>query len=161
MSSFGSLPIMLPDQDSRNRVLAHMLRSKLLPAAGLTMYVVSFFLWAVGDRIPTARPMRGYYCANFAMFVPWAKDWRWLLQERPFEYFSLLISAWVNPLFLAAATLGFWKPSSSTAVVPRIFTLLSIPFLLGCLRLRRFLPARGPDTLDSRNGSNTRCGLAS
>lgn len=143
MSSFGSLSITSLDQDSRNRVLAHVATSKLLAVAGLTIYVVSFFLWATGDRIPTASPLRGYFCAYFALLFPWGRDGWGFLHDRPFEYFSLLISGWINPLFLGAVVVGFWIPRSSAAFVLRVLTSLSIPFCWVVFAYEGFYPREG------------------
>jgi hypothetical protein len=93
---------------------------KILAGAGLTVYALSFFLWAVGD-------FRGYYCAAFALVDPWrdGRSWR---HDQPWEYGSLLLSGWVNPLFLAAVVLGFMRPGSLVAAVLRVLTLLCLPF---------------------------------
>jgi|SRR5579859_2696264 len=144
MSSNNPLLITLQDQDSRYRVPPHGVIGRLLAALGLTLYVVSFFLWAVGDRIPTGSPLRGYFCAHFALLFPLGTaGWKDMVHERPIEYFSLLISGWINPLFLAAVTLGFWRPASSASLIFRIATLLSIPFCWVVFDYEGFYPREG------------------
>jgi hypothetical protein len=93
---------------------------KFLAGAGLMVYALSFFLWAVTD-------FRGYYCAAFALVDPWRDGWRWG-NERLWEYVSLLLSGWVNPLFLTAVVLGFLRPRSWVAAVFGGLTLLCLPF---------------------------------
>jgi hypothetical protein len=77
-------------------------------AAGLAMFAVSFFLWGVTD-------VRGYMCAYFALVFPWVEDGRHLLLERPLEFVSIVLSGWINPIFLITLLLG-WRRASARLV---------------------------------------------
>jgi hypothetical protein len=120
MGSATSLRAAVPDEGTRNRTLVRLPNGKLLVLVGLMAYAVSFLLLAVGQ-------LRGYFCAELALLYPWGSDGRILLREKPLEFFSLLTSGWVNPLFLAATAVGFWRPRSTASVILTVLTVLSIP----------------------------------
>jgi len=112
-------------------------------ALGLSVYLVSFFLWAVGDRIPTASPMRGYFCANFALFYPLGEGRRFLLREKPVEYFSLFGSGLINPLFLTTFFLQLFRVKPRAAVILRNLTILMIPLCWIVFFYEGFYPREG------------------
>jgi hypothetical protein len=110
MANVGSLSTLFPDE-RRTHHLPRRTTGILLVAAGLTLYTLSFFLWAIGDRQAAGNPTRGYFCAQFALLYPWGVNAQRLLKDTPLFYFSLLLSGWVNPSFLGAAIFEFLRES--------------------------------------------------
>jgi len=125
MSSFSPPLAPLGEQAGSARARPYLAHSRLLAMLGLALYVVSFFLIAVGGG-NFSDPLRGYNCALFAFFDPWQDSN--FLRSSPFEYFSLLIGGWTNLLFLAATVFGFWKPGSRAARALAVAALVCIPF---------------------------------
>src|SRR5580704_1323801 len=70
----------------------------MLVALGLSMYVASFFFWAVEDSGWIASKARGYSCAELTLESPFSEDGRSQLHEKPIEYFSIPGSGLINPL---------------------------------------------------------------
>jgi hypothetical protein len=125
------------------QALVGVTRCTLLIAMGLAMYVASFFLWAVGDFLPRSSPLRGYFCAEFALVFPFNGDGRSLLHEKPIEYFSLLGSGLINPVFLTTFFLQFFRVRPRAIVVLRNLTILMIPLCWIVFRYERFYPREG------------------
>jgi len=115
----------------------------MLVAAGLSMYVVSFFLLAVGNFEWLSGPVRGYSCAELALLSPFSEDGRSMLHERPIEYFSLLGSGLINPVFLATFFLQVFRAKSRAIVVLRSLTILMIPLCWVVFRYERLYPREG------------------
>ncbi|MGA7916712.1 MAG: hypothetical protein WCA00_15870 [Candidatus Acidiferrales bacterium] len=71
---------------------------------GLTLYALSFFLFAVDESgFLAGSPVRGYFCAELA-FHSWV-DFRAMapggeFADNRFAFVCLLITAWINPIFL-------------------------------------------------------------
>ncbi len=89
---------------------------------GLCLYAASFFLVAVSgadSRTGSAR-MRGIACAIVALVAPWAWLDSWGHGVLPVLMPAVLLVGWVNPMFLAAATLAVRKPTSRALSVLRI-----------------------------------------
>jgi len=102
-------------------------RRGVLVAVGLSIYVASFFLWAVEDVGWLASPLRGYICAEVALFSPFSTDGRSLLHEKPIEYFSILGSGLINPLFLTTFFLQLFRVIPRAVIVLRSLTISMIP----------------------------------
>jgi hypothetical protein len=92
---------------------------------GLLMYAGSFCLIALGETksSPGNQPLFGFSCALLAFASPLIQAKDALLHNvriafPPAVYLSLLISGWINPLFLIAT---FFK---LTEHKPRAFTIL-------------------------------------
>jgi hypothetical protein len=108
-----------------------MKRQRVIFWIGLLIYAVSFALIAVGDSIPRSAPMRGYYCAGFAFVLPLQSNpWRYgdLFEARKLEYFSLLISGWINVVFLLFVMMVLSKASRTFVSPLRIVIPCMIPF---------------------------------
>jgi hypothetical protein len=83
-------------------------REKALFRAGLLVYSVSFALFWGGCRVPGCGPSRGYLAAIFALVLPLKENpfsVGWLFHDMKFEYVALVISGWINPVFLIVAAL--------------------------------------------------------
>jgi hypothetical protein len=115
----------------------------MLIATGLALYVASFFLWAVGDFLSTASPLRGYYCAVFALSYPLGEGRKFLLHERPIEYFSLLVSGLINPMFLTTVYLQLYRVRPSAIIIFRNLTILMIPLCWIVFHYEGFYPREG------------------
>ena len=94
------------------------------------IYAVSFALVAVADRWPSRGMMRGYEAALFSIWftlgAPPLSD-HWLFHDFKLEYFSLLISGFINPLFIVILILAARGYQQAVRIL-RITLLLMIPF---------------------------------
>jgi hypothetical protein len=114
--------------------------------AGLCTYVLSFFLVAIDDGNKFFGRMVGYQCAYSVVhgaltttpFSPNSPDY-----APPFIYFSILISALINPVFLAYVTLRFLKRTSRTTRPLKLALLSMIPFSWVVLRNLEVYPREG------------------
>jgi hypothetical protein len=77
------------------------------------LYIASFFLVAIAipDRIP------GYTCAYIALLLPWSSDGFKMLRDGPIDYFSVLISGLINPVFIVTLILLWLKPRGRARTV--------------------------------------------
>jgi hypothetical protein len=109
---------------------------------GLAIYAVSFFLVdAVGTR-----PGRGYISAYLALLIPWSHNLfghDGLFEGRVFEYVALLLSGWINPVFLVAM-LANWQGQNRPAYkILRGAVLAMIPFCWVVFYCEGFYPREG------------------
>ena len=123
---------------------------RILVLLGLVLYVASFFLTAVKDT-KTSAGMPGYKCATTALLAPWGGDGLNMLRETPVDYFALLFSGGINPVFLITAlallirpkgrfassaspgkhalTAGCWMPTADRRTIPiRCMPIRPAPF---------------------------------
>ena len=107
------------------------------------MYVASFSLWAVEDFGWMASPVRGWICAEYALFSPFSEDGRSALHEKPIEYFSILGSGLINPLFLTTFFLRLFRVRPWAVIVLRNLTILMIPLSWVVFRYEHFYPREG------------------
>lgn len=97
--------------------------------AGLVMFGVSFILPAVREvKAAASSPgVPGFTCATLTLTMPWGKDGHALLQQSPVQYFSILLSGWINPLFVVALLPALIKPRSRpTAILVYLVTLMQV-----------------------------------
>ena len=87
--------------------------------------------------------MRGYDCANFALFYPFGEGRRFCLHEKPVEYFSLLGSGLINPFFSTTFFLQLFKVKPKAAVILRNLTILMIPLCSVVFSYECFYPREG------------------
>lgn len=80
--------------------------------SGIAIFGVSFILPAVKEASanPSSAGVRGFTCALLTLQMPWSKDGQAVLKESPLQYFSILLSGWVNPAFLVTLLLVLIKP---------------------------------------------------
>ena len=95
---------------------------------GLLLYSASFFLWALGDSAEYAGNFRGYDCAQIALLYPWLETGKLMRQGFLLEYYSLLISGWINPVFLISLIFLWRKRDHPAIAILRGILLLMIPF---------------------------------
>jgi hypothetical protein len=118
-------------------------RGGVLVAAGLLMYVVSFFLMAVGDVERLVGPLRGYSCAEVTLLSPFSEDGRVLLHKKPIEYISMLGSGLINPTFLLTFFLQLFRVRRSATVILSYLTILMMPLCWVVFRYESLYPREG------------------
>ncbi len=94
---------------------------------GLLLYAASFFLIAVVGR----GAARGYICAYSALSFPWSGNLfgpLGIFENKLLEYVAVLISGWINLVFLVAAILAVRERSGRMLAALRIAVILMIPF---------------------------------
>jgi hypothetical protein len=144
VSGYNSQSVEDSIPNGQRKALPRVTMRGILVALGLSMYVASFFLWAVvDDSQPKAFPMRGYYCADFALFYPLGDGRRWLLDRKPLEYFSLLGSGLINPVFLTTFFLQLRSVKQSAIKILKVITILMIPLCWVVFRYEQFYPREG------------------
>ncbi len=99
---------------------------RILILLGLVLFVASFFLVAVREAGATQGEagIRGYTCAYVALLAPWGSDGLRLLRQGPVDYFAILFSGWINPVFLIAAVAVLIRPQGRFAGVLRMVLLV-------------------------------------
>ena len=143
MSATHSQSVKTPMPIGQHRVLPWATKHGMLVAGGLLTYVANFFLLAIGDFGRLSGPLCGWFCSEFAVVSPFSEDWRSLLHERPIEYFSILGSGLVNPLFLTGFFLHLFRARRGALIVLRTLTILVIPLCGVVFLYERFYPREG------------------
>lgn len=116
----------------------------LLVILGLLIFVGAFFLGAVGDQGSSTRvSLQGYQCATLALLSPWGRDGLSFLHDAPLTYISVLLSGWINPVFLISAFLLSIHRLPRVAAGLRIATLVMIPFCWVVFRAAHLVPREG------------------
>jgi hypothetical protein len=113
---------------------------------GLLIYAVSFLLVAVVIEFPASQRIGGYVCALVSLASP--IDWPLhekdgIFEHRKFEYFSMIISGLINPVFLVFVSLilagrKLWVSNFLRVIVP-----LMIPFCWVVFSYEHLLPREG------------------
>ena len=98
----------------------------ILVLCGLALFAYSFMQPAVKEAsaAPGSVGMRGYTCATVTLLTPWGKDGATILHDSPADYFSVLISGWINPAFLLVLIFTLIRPASTVAGVLCVIVLL-------------------------------------
>ena len=91
--------------------------------AGLAIFVVSFGIPQLVS-MPAVKEAKapvgssgipGFTCASITLQMPWSNDGRTLLHDSPVQYFAILFSGWINPLFIVTLLLVLinarWRPA--------------------------------------------------
>ncbi len=100
--------------------------------AGLVLFAVSFQMPAIREVVKpgaTGNTITGYKCAVLALLQPWGRNGMNLLRSDPLTYFSLLLSGWINPVFLIALLVLLIRPAARINWVFRV--ILPLMFI-GC-----------------------------
>ena len=96
--------------------------------------------------MPGCGPSRGYLAAFFAFVLPLKENpfsGAWLFRDMIFEYVALLISGWINPLFLIILALTLAGRHKLAVAILRIVLLLMIPFCWVVFYNNGFYPREG------------------
>jgi hypothetical protein len=98
----------------------------ILFLAGMALFVVSFFLIAVKDAKASrdVEGMPGYKCASTTLLAPWGSDGMRMLRDAPSDFFALLFSGWINPVFLLTLAPLLIRPRGRLAAVLRIVLMV-------------------------------------
>ncbi|HEY2168061.1 MAG TPA: hypothetical protein VGJ30_00430 [Candidatus Angelobacter sp.] len=81
-------------------------RSEKVLLVALTVFAISFFLPAIWIPHVTQHTATGYWCAYVTLVSPWTSDGMRDLATAPVQYFAILLSGWINPLFLISMVLS-------------------------------------------------------
>ena len=96
---------------------------------GILLYAVSFFLFAVGLPLPQGSPYPGFFCAYFAFVFSFQSTHLGPpFHGRLLPFVALVVSGWINPVFLLSAFLDLTGQYQRTVNVLRIVVLSMIPF---------------------------------
>jgi hypothetical protein len=99
--------------------------------AGLALFAVSFNMVAVKDASSKGNTagILGYKCATLSLSAPWGgSDSVKMRHDSPIQWFSLLISGWINPAFILGLLVMFVAPNQRWAVVLRCLVALMFVF---------------------------------
>lgn len=99
--------------------------STILICLGILLYVVSFFLIAV-KNVDNDAGFSGYWCALTTLTAPWGSEGLKQLRQAPLDFFSVLLSGWINPLFLIVVIVRWISPRSRLGWI--LFTLVLLMF---------------------------------
>ena len=106
-----------------------MKRRRIVLVAAMVLYVASFFVGAVIDTPGSSSASRisGYDCAYLTLLFPWTRDALRSVQDHPLQYMGMLLSGWINPMFLV--TMGFLlkRRTGHVGETLRIVLLLMFP----------------------------------
>lgn len=106
-----------------------MKRSRIVLVVATLIFVASFFATAVSitSNLLAGSGIPGYLCAETAIIFPWSDDGIKLLHEHHLQYIAMLLSGWINLIFLIAVVLLFRKRARRLVNAFRIVLLLMLP----------------------------------
>jgi hypothetical protein len=115
---------------------------------GVLLYLVSFFVVAVaGVQTSSGGPAFGFDCAFTTLLFSWeqVKAFAHGLHaiSRPLEYFSFLVSGWINPLFLAFIVIAARGGKTKRGTFLRAAILLIAPFCWVVFYYEHLYPREG------------------
>ena len=101
---------------------------RILLLLALAAYVGSFFLTAVKDAsAPQGAGFTGYWCALTTLTAPWGSDGLKEMRREPVEFFSILFSGWINPVFLITLFVRWRWPNGRLAWILGVIFLIMLP----------------------------------
>ncbi|HEX7286952.1 MAG TPA: hypothetical protein VF532_12265 [Candidatus Angelobacter sp.] len=83
--------------------------------AGLALFAISFKLPAIKEIAKpgaTGNTLYGFNCAALALRLPWGKEGMTFFHSEPVTYFAVLISGWINPVFVLGLLVLLIRPGS-------------------------------------------------
>lgn len=106
-----------------------MKRSRMVLAAALILFVVSFFVAAVGKvgGGGISPSIFGYDCAYITLLAPWTRESLSSFHEEPLLFFAILLSGWITPVFLITISLLMKKSTYHAGRILRVALLLIFP----------------------------------
>lgn len=101
----------------------------ILVIVGLALFAGSFFLTAAHDTRGSVGQggYPGWFCAGITLINVWGHDVLSSFRESPVQFFALLFSGWINPVFLITLLAQLVRPKGRLAFVLRILLLLLFP----------------------------------
>lgn len=115
---------------------------------GILIYGVSFFLIAVQFLgMGFWSPWFGFLAAFYSVSLPWENNgWivtHWGPFHNYFQWAALVISGWINPVFIVTAFLDLSGQYARTVAVLRIVLLAMIPFCWVFFAFAFMIPREG------------------
>jgi hypothetical protein len=109
--------------------LRSMKITTILVWLAILAYVGSYFLTAVKDATasPRAAGYPGYFCAYITLTSPWGSSGVNELRQDPVDFFSVLFSGWINPLFLIALIVRWRRPHGRLGWILGALLLILFP----------------------------------
>jgi hypothetical protein len=104
-----------------------MYRSEKVLLFALLIFTISFFLPAIWIPQVTPHTQTGYWCAYATLVSPWTADGLKDLHTAPVEYFAVLLSGWINPLFLISMLLSRREKTRRLSRILRAIVLCLLP----------------------------------
>jgi len=104
-----------------------MQRSEKVLLVALIVFAISFFLPAIWIPHVTSHTATGYWCAWVTLVSPWTADGLKDLPTAPIKYFSILLSGWINPLFLISIVLSRGESTRKLSRTLRTVALCLMP----------------------------------
>ena len=104
-----------------------MERSEQVLLIALLIFTISFFLPAIWIPHVTPHTATGYWCAYVTLVFPWNSDGLKELSSAPVEYFAVLLSGWINPLFLISTFLSRREKTRKLSRTLRTVVLCLLP----------------------------------
>jgi hypothetical protein len=119
--------------------------STILVWLGFLVYLGSFFLTAVLDATasPGAAGYPGYFCAYITLASPWGSSGLNELKSDPVDFFSVLLSGWINPLFLITLIARWRRPHSRSGWILGALLLILFPACWVVFAKARLRPSIG------------------
>lgn len=101
---------------------------RFLVLLSVLVFIGSFFLIAVRDASSTnSSGFTGYWCALTTLTAPWGSDGLKELRQDPVEFFSVLFSGWINPLFIITLVVSWIRPRGRSKLILGTLVLLFFP----------------------------------
>jgi hypothetical protein len=102
---------------------------RILIFLGFGLYVASFFLTGVNNASDPAGVggIPGYGCAWLTLVSPWGSEGLKALHDSPGDFFSVLISGLINPIFLITVSVLLVRPNGRLGLILRVLLLLMFP----------------------------------
>jgi hypothetical protein len=101
---------------------------RILLFLALVAYVGSFFLTAAKDAsAPQSAGFTGYWCALTTLTAPWGSDGLKEMRREPVEFFSILFSGWINPVFLITIFVWWRWPHRRLAWILGLILVIMLP----------------------------------
>ncbi len=91
----------------------------ILVLCGLALFAYSFTLPAVREAsaAPGKAAIVGYKCASLALVNTWGSAGIKLMRNEPGDFFSLLVSGWINVIFPLVLIFTLLRPSGAASTV--------------------------------------------
>jgi hypothetical protein len=102
-------------------------RSEKVLLVALIVFAIAFFLPAIWIPHVSPRTATGYWCAYVTLVSPWTADGLKDLPTAPIKYFSILLSGWINPLFLISIVLSRREKTVRPSRTLRTVALILMP----------------------------------
>lgn len=106
-----------------------MKRNQVGLVVAMAIFVGSFFGNAAVSmsNFISGAAVPGYFCAEITFLMPWSDDGMKLLHEHPLGYIAMLLSGWINLIFLITVILLFRHRAHRLVNAFRIALLLMFP----------------------------------